>query len=402
MDLVRGQKLKISDIASATQVEVALTLGLAANQTIDVSCFGLDGFGKLSDDRYFIFYNQKSSPCGSLAAIGPSSSGQEVFRIDLERLPPTIQRLVFTATLDQAGTMAGLGSSRMELRAGGRVCATYTFSGADFGGEKAIMIAEIYKKGVWRLAANGQGFNGGLSALLAHFGGTEAEPQPAAGQQVAAAPASPLAPPPAPAPKVNLGKVSLEKRGASHRVDLRKGGGTQPIQVNLNWDQPQASRGFLGSLMRPGKVDLDLGCMYRLTTGEAGVIQPLGRSFGSRTSPPYIFLDQDDRTGSSASGENLCIFRPDLIDLVVVFALIYEGTANFSTVNGRLTLRDEAGSEVFVPLNTPDPTKPFCAVASVRRDGSTVRITKDERYFPGHRECDEAYGFGFRWTEGQK
>lgn len=45
--------------------------------------------------------------------------------------------------------------------------------------------------------------------------------------------------------------------------------------------------------------------MYELLSGEKGVIQALGRRMGVRGRPPYIYLDQDDRSGASAEGENL-------------------------------------------------------------------------------------------------
>lgn len=403
MNFVRGQKSKMSDVTAAMQVEVAVEIAAPAGQSIDISCFGLDANGKLSDENYFIFYNQKSSPCGSLSACGPQYGGKESFRVDLNGLPSTIKRLVFTATLDGSGTMSALGPCWLKLVSDGEVKATYSFSGADLGNEKALMIAELYHKDVWRFAVSGQGFDGGLSALLAYFGGQEAA-SPAAPPPAPAPPAPPApAPAPPPPPKVNIGKVNLAKRGASQAVNLKKGGGSQPIHINLNWDQQQPKKGFLSSILSAGgSVDLDLGCMFLMTDGQKGVIQPLGERFGSRTSPPYIHLDKDDRSGAASDGENMYLFRPDLIERVVVFAMIYEGTANFATVNGRLTIRDEHGGEIFVPLNTPDSSKHFCAVVSIRRDSGSILITKEERYFKGHKDCDEAFGFGFRWVAGEK
>ncbi len=220
---------------------------------------------------------------------------------------------------------------------------------------------------------------------------------PPMGNAGTSAPPAPAAPPAGPA------KVSLDKRGASSAVNLKKGGGVQAVHINLNWNRPEAAKGIMGFLRgTPEAADLDLGCMYRMKDGMKGVIQPLGERFGSRTHPPYIFLDKDDRSGASNDGENLYILRPDLIDLVVVFAMIYEGTATFATVGARLTLKDEGGAEVFVPLNNPDPRNTFCAVASIRPEGGSIRVTKEERYFFGHKECDAQYGFGFRWVAGSK
>ena len=413
MDIVRGQKMPLSNLTPSTTVEVGLQLPAKSGVTIDLSCFGLDPNGKLSDDRYFIFFNQKTSPCGSLAAIGARGSDQEVFKLNLGGLPATVRRLVFTAAIDGSGSMADLGQCALQIMAEGRQVGRFSFSGADFGAEKAIMIGEIYFKDQWRFAAVCQGFNGGLSALLAHFGGEEAKPAGAAPvtapapAPVAAAPApAPAAPAPAPAaPKVNLGKVTLEKRGSKQAVNLKKGGGgAQQIHINLNWDAPAKKAGFLGGLLGGGnsKPDLDLGCMFEMADGTKGVIQPMGGNFGSKVAPPYIMLDKDDRSGAAADGENLYIVRPDLMVRVMIFAMIYEGTANFSTVNGRITVKDQEGSEITVRMDNPDAKNTFCSVCLIEKKGDRVEITKEERYFQHHEQADQHYGFGFRWRAGQK
>lgn len=398
--LARGQKKKLSDLTSATRLDVGVSVATSASRVLDVSCFGLDAEGCLSDDRYFIFYNQKSSPCGSIVALGAQQGDREVFRLDLAKLPPSVRRLVFTATLDGGGTMAELVPSHLRLLVEGQPVAQFDFSGGDFGGEKAVMIAELYWKDAWRLAAVGQGFNGGLSALLAHFGGEEISPAPAAPPPP---PPAPPAPPAAP-PPVRASKVTLDKRGARQTVELRKGGGQQPIHINLNWDNPNGGKrkGFFGLGPAVESPDLDLGCMFRMADGSRDVIQPLGGNFGSRSSSPFIYLDKDDRTGAANDGENLYIFRPDLIGRVMVFAFIYDGTANFARVNGRLRIRDQNGNEILVPLNNPEASRTFCSICLIENHGDRVEIVKEERYFSSHREADRHYGFGFEWTSGRK
>lgn len=399
MQIVRGQKMPLSSLTPSPSVEVGVQLPTNAGVTIDVSCFGLDADGKLSDDRYFIFYNQKVSPCGGVTARGPGAGGQEVFGVDLSRLPQTIKRLVFTAAIDGAGSMSDLQPGALRILAGGQEVASFPLKGSDFGNEKAIMIAELYFKDVWRFAANGQGFNGGLSALLAHFGGQEVK-----GPAPAPAPTPAHVVPVAPPAKVNLGKVTLEKRGSKQVVNLRKGGaGAGQIHVNLNWDIPPQKPGLFGGLFAgaPEKPDLDLGCMYQMADGTRGVIQPLGGNFGSRHTAPFILLDKDDRSGASSDGENLYITRPDLIDRVMIFALIYEGAANFATVNGRLTIRRPEG-EIEIRMDAPDSRQTFCSVCLIERKGDQLSFTKEERYFLGHEFADNHYGFGFRWKAGQK
>lgn len=141
--------------------------------TFDVSCFGLNASDQLDDDRYFIFYNQKSSPCRSIESLGPRGGDQEQYHIDLSTLPPNINKLVFAITIDGHGLMSQMVNGHLRILEQTNEIARFVFSGADFKDEKAIIVSEIYYKGVWRIASVGQGYNEGLRALLKHFGGEE-------------------------------------------------------------------------------------------------------------------------------------------------------------------------------------------------------------------------------------
>lgn len=178
MNLIRGQKLKLADLLSGLSFELRIQINATPDLVFDTSCFGLDAEGQCSDDRYLVFYNQQRSPCGGVVQRDGGGNGQETFALDLSRLPEAIQRLMFTVTIDGEGTMAQLRDGAVSLHAGDRTLARYVFGGADFQQEKAIMATEIYRRGgEWRLGAVGQGFNGGLSALLEHFGVEEEEDQ---------------------------------------------------------------------------------------------------------------------------------------------------------------------------------------------------------------------------------
>ncbi|MGQ0616586.1 MAG: TerD family protein [Acidimicrobiia bacterium] len=409
---VRGEKAKLADLTPSTQITVGVAID--GNDTYDISCFGVDEAGKLSDDRYFIFFNQRSSPEGAITSTGPAGTDKETFAVDVARIPPSVQKLVFTATIDGGGTMSAVRSGSLRLLAGAEEVARFPFAGSDFAAEKALMIGEIYRKDVWRFAAVGQGFNGGLSALLTHFGGEEAAPAAAPPRPVdtppppVAPPAVNTPPPPAPPPAAppgapgNRGHVSLAQQGDKRAVSVAKGGGTQQVHINLNWNQQGGSRRrglFSGGSSAP---DLDLGCMYEMKDGTRSVIQPLGGNFGNRNGPPFLYLDKDDRSGAASDGENLYILRPDLVQRVMVFAMIYEGANDFTSVGGRMTLRDQAGSETEIFLNNPDSNRTFCAVCVISESGGQLTITKEERYFRGHMDADNYYGFGFNWKAGSK
>ncbi|MFF9848759.1 TerD family protein [Streptomyces litmocidini] len=210
----RGHKAKISDLTAGTDLYVGVQIA-APGLTFDISCFGLDAEERLSDDRYFVFFNQPKSPEESIQLLGAQSGDTESFRVTLDRIPTHIHKLSFTATIDGAGQMSQIGPGHLRIVAGGEEVARYAFTGAEFSTERAVMLGDFYLKDVWRFAAVGQGFDGGLEALLRNFGGEVAQDEPAAApQQQAAAPGfapppqaaappafgAPAAPAPAPAP----------------------------------------------------------------------------------------------------------------------------------------------------------------------------------------------------------
>lgn len=188
----RGHKAKISDLTPGTDLYVGVQIA-GPGLTFDISCFGLDANEQLSDDRYFVFFNQPKSPEESIQLLGAQAGDTESFRVTLDRIPASIHRLSFTATVDGAGQMSQVGPGYIRIVAGGEEVVRYAFTGSEFSTERAVMLGDFYRKDVWRFAAIGQGFDGGLEALLRNFGGEVAEEEPAAPQPQAAAPS--FAPP---------------------------------------------------------------------------------------------------------------------------------------------------------------------------------------------------------------
>jgi stress response protein SCP2 len=214
--LARGQKTKLADIGCSGSFPLVLQVA-AAGMEIDIACFGLDANEKLSDDRYMVFFNQTACP-GDAVTLAIAAD-QSTFKINLAGLPSSIQKLVFTASITGTGSMRSIGASNLRLGD-----ATFSFSGSDFQDEKAIIVGELYQRdNQWRFGAVGQGFNGGLSALLTHFGGTEVDAAPEAPAHTASV--SLLKKVEQEAPRlVNLVKqasVSLEKVGlSSHKAKV--------------------------------------------------------------------------------------------------------------------------------------------------------------------------------------
>ena len=208
----RGKLAKYFDVSRPLTV----TLKIDGRATNDFCCFGVDGDDKLSDDRYMIFYNQLRAPAGEI--VGEEISSGMKFTVKLNDLPSTIQKLVFTASIDGAGTMGEI--SRHELSIGDELSAT--FGGGDFDRENAITSLEIYgKNGEWRFNVVARGFNGGLDALLAFYGGEQSDDDETS---TTSTPEPTIEPP---TPK----KISLEKKisdGAPKLISLVK-----PLKVQL-------------------------------------------------------------------------------------------------------------------------------------------------------------------------
>ncbi|WP_438303240.1 TerD family protein [Streptomyces sp. HUAS TT11] len=190
----RGHKARISDLTAGTDLYVGVQI-TGPGLSFDISCFGLDTDERLSDDRYFVFFNQPKTPEESIQLLGAQAGDTESFRVTLDRIPSQIQKLSFTATIDGAGQMSQVAPGYLRIVAGGEEVARYSFNGSEFSTERAVMLGDFYLKDVWRFAAVGQGFDGGLDALLNNFGGEVLEEETPAPQQPQSGAAPGFAPP---------------------------------------------------------------------------------------------------------------------------------------------------------------------------------------------------------------
>lgn len=171
MQFTKGMRDKLEKYINVKS-KIEVIMEMSGKAIYDFCCFGIDQEGKLSDERYMIFYNQLRSPNNEIVFSGEDNRG--IFTVDLERLPSNIQKLVFTVSIDGNGVMSEIISHKVAILQENSECIAMSLSGSDFSAEKAIISIEIYRKDVWRLAAVANGFKGGLGALLTYFGGEEA------------------------------------------------------------------------------------------------------------------------------------------------------------------------------------------------------------------------------------
>lgn len=254
--LSRGERLPLGTHAPDGVLQVGLS---ARGLALDFACFALDAGGKLFDDRYMTFFNQPTSPCGGVraAALGADKDG---FVLQLTRLPAAVERVVITASIDGSGVMSQLQSGHVRLLGQEMEFARFEFAGMDFAAEQAVILGEVYRKdGQWRFMAVGQGFNGGLAALVAHFGADVEADTPAPAARQARTPS-----------------VDLEKRveqAAPKLVSLVKSAGVSLAKVGLEKHRAKVClvldiSGSMSALYRKGLVQafaeriLALGCRF--------------------------------------------------------------------------------------------------------------------------------------------
>lgn len=168
--MVRGWKDKLEKYVDLNE-NFFVDMKIRGNAEYDFCCFGVDSEGKLSDDRYMVFYNQKTTPQKEVS-ITELPDGVR-YTLKLSAIPAYVNKLVFTVSIDGAQTMGEMESFITKLYQQEAQSLELSLTGGDFAKEKAVIAIEIYRKDVWRIGCVAGGFDGGLSALLAHFGGEE-------------------------------------------------------------------------------------------------------------------------------------------------------------------------------------------------------------------------------------
>ena len=198
MEIQRGMRDKLEKYMDTTKM-IEVKLNIVGNAVYDFSCFGVDADNQLSDDRYMVFYNQTKSPNGEIEYVAGNNCA--VFKVMTNSIPASIQRLVFTASIDGIGTMGEIAAHTISVGNTGTPSLTANFAGNVFNNEKAIISIELYRKNEWRFSVTASGFNGGIQDLLHYFGGTEVEEAALTAPQAVPEPPTPPTPPtPPPAP----------------------------------------------------------------------------------------------------------------------------------------------------------------------------------------------------------
>jgi tellurium resistance protein TerD len=186
VSLSKGGNVNLSKEAPGL-TNILIGLGWDARATdgaafdLDAVAFMLQADGKVTGDGGFIFYNNKTSPCGSVVHAGDNLTGagdgdDENIRVDLQKVPAEVEKLIVAVTIHDAAArnqnFGQVSNAYMRVVNDGNATeiARYDLS-EDASTETAMIFGEIYRNGAdWKFRAVGQGFAGGLGPLASSYG----------------------------------------------------------------------------------------------------------------------------------------------------------------------------------------------------------------------------------------
>jgi tellurium resistance protein TerD len=152
-----------------------------ADFDLDASAIVLGADGKVLSDKHFVFFNNLTSPDGSVEHTGDNLTGEgegddEQVKVNLASLAAEADKVVFPVSIYDADSRSqSFGQVRNAFirvvnAAGTAEIARYDLT-EDASNETAMVFGEIYRSGAdWKFRAVGQGYASGLAGSARDFG----------------------------------------------------------------------------------------------------------------------------------------------------------------------------------------------------------------------------------------
>lgn len=187
INLQKGQKIDLTK-GNPSLNKLLIGLGWDTNKysggydfDLDAAVFLLKGDNKVSSNQDFIYYGKLQHVSGSVEHMGDNLTGgtggdDEQIKVDLVRVPESIERIAITVTIYDAenrnqnfGQVSNAYIHIVDTATNTEIL-RYDL-GQDFSVEASIVVGEIYRyKGEWKFNAVGSGFKGGLKSLCLNYG----------------------------------------------------------------------------------------------------------------------------------------------------------------------------------------------------------------------------------------
>jgi tellurium resistance protein TerD len=186
ISLAKGGNVSLTKLApSLTKAAVGLGWDVrtttGADFDLDATALVCGPDGKVPDDRHFVFYNNLTSPDGSVEHTGDNLTGEgegddEVINVNVSAVPAGVDKVVFAVSIYEGATRGqSFGQVvnafiRVVDATTGAELARYDLS-EDASTETAMIFGELYRhNGEWKFRAIGQGYASGLAGIAKDYG----------------------------------------------------------------------------------------------------------------------------------------------------------------------------------------------------------------------------------------
>jgi len=186
VSLSKGGNVSLTK-AAPNLTAIAVGLGWDVRSTagddfdLDASALALGDNHKILSDEWFVFFNNLTSPDGSIEHQGDNLTGEgegddEVINISLKNVPPQAVSIVIAVSIyDAESRRQSFGQVRNAYirvvnLANDVELARYDLT-EDASVETAMVFGEVYRhSGEWKFRAIGQGYASGLAGIAKDFG----------------------------------------------------------------------------------------------------------------------------------------------------------------------------------------------------------------------------------------
>jgi tellurium resistance protein TerD len=182
INLVKGQRVDIG----LRKLGVGLGWDPNSNASshdydLDASAFMLGADGQVPNEGFFVFYGNQESPEGAVKSSGDDRTGgnsegdDETLELDLDRLDPRIDQIIFVVSIYEADlrrqNFGQVRNSFIRIFNGltdEELC-KYELD-EDFSVETALEFGRIYRRNnIWKFEALGVPSSGGLEGLVKKY-----------------------------------------------------------------------------------------------------------------------------------------------------------------------------------------------------------------------------------------
>ena len=186
VSLAKGGNVSLTKEAPG-MTNVLVGLGWDARTTtgtdfdLDASAILLKADGKVLSDKHFIFFNNLTSPDGSVQHTGDNLTGEgegddEAIKVNLTAVPAEVDKIVFPVSIYEGqARQQGFGQVRNAFirivdEGSNTEVARYDLT-EDASTETAMVFGELYRNNnEWKFRAVGQGYSSGLVGIAQDFG----------------------------------------------------------------------------------------------------------------------------------------------------------------------------------------------------------------------------------------